>query len=91
LGELYANFGVASVLLLPAITLFLMYLSHWTFFASGNRPLVAAVVFLLVLWSVLASFEDSFITFVFVFVLVRCFRLERNLFVSEQLQTSFTS
>src|SRR6266496_586607 len=79
LGELYANFGVLSVLLLPIITVGLMRLSNRLTFGMENSALISAVLFLLVLWSTLASFEDSFITFAFALLLIRIFRWGRNL------------
>jgi oligosaccharide repeat unit polymerase len=79
LGELYANFGVLSVLLLPIITIGLMRLSNRPSFRMGNDALISAVLFLLVLWSTLASFEDSFITFVFAILLIQMFRWGKDL------------
>jgi oligosaccharide repeat unit polymerase len=86
LGELYANFGIASVLLLPIVTICLLRLSLRTPFETEKHVLVSAVLFLLVLWSVLASFEDSFITFVFAFLMLRWLRLEDNLSLSSDLK-----
>jgi len=44
------------------------------------------VLFLLVLWSTLASFEDSFITFTFALLLIRTFRWRGNLCSPGQLK-----
>jgi hypothetical protein len=88
LGELYANYGVLSVVLLPVLTVALLLLSQRSIFCTGKHVLVSAVLFVLVLWSVLASFEDSFITFVFSFLLLRGFKLEQNLLLPDHLQLS---
>jgi oligosaccharide repeat unit polymerase len=79
LGELYANFGVLSVLLLPIVTVGLMWFSSRQPFETNQHVLISAVLFLLLLWSVLSSFEDSFITFVFAFLLVHSMKFEKHL------------
>ncbi|PYV72794.1 MAG: hypothetical protein DMG97_12775 [Acidobacteria bacterium] len=89
LGELYANFGFLSVLLLPVVTVGLMWLSNRPPFGTEKHVLIEAVLFLLLLWSVLASFEDSFITLVFALLLIRCFTFERHLSFSGSLQLSY--
>jgi len=88
LGELYANFGLLSVLLLPVITVMLMLISSRPLFRSGENILMSAALFLLLVWATLASFEDSFITFVFVFLLIRGFGLGKNLYLAGDPQLS---
>jgi len=83
LGELYANFGFLSVLLLPAITVTLMAISRQPLFCKESNVLISGALFLLLIWATLASFEDSFITFVFVLLLVRGLRLGNNLCLAE--------
>lgn len=85
LGELYANFGIASVLLLPIITIALICFSGWVGFRSRHL-LTSAVIFVLLVWSVLSSFEDSFITFAFAFLMLRFCKLEHNLFFAERFR-----
>jgi hypothetical protein len=79
LGELYANFGFLGVLLLPIITVGIMWFSNRPPFETEKYALIDAVLFLLLLWSVLASFEDSFITLVFAILLVRLMRFDKQL------------
>ena len=79
LGELYANFGLLSIFLLPIITVGIMWFSNRLRFGTERHVLISAVLFLLVLWSVLASFEDSFITLVFAFLLVRSLNFDKHL------------
>jgi len=86
LGELYANFGVLSVLLLPIVTVLLMMLSAGSLLANGKHLLVSAALFLLLIWSARASFEDNVITFVFVLLLIRGFGLSKNLNLAGDLQ-----
>jgi hypothetical protein len=88
MGELYANFGFLSVLLLPIITIGLMSLSNHPIFGMENGTLISAVLFLLVLWSTLASFEDSFITFAFALLLIRIFCPGKRFSSSGQFQVA---
>jgi len=79
LGELYVNFGVLSVVLLPLMTLLVLRLSNKLVEKSDNHILVSAVLFLLIIWSVRATFEDNFITFLLAMFLVWAFRLAKGL------------
>jgi len=65
LGELYANFGVLAVLLLPFLTLMLLLLTADLARNVKRRPFLLAILFLLSISLARASFEDNFITFLF--------------------------
>lgn len=77
LGELYANFGPVSVLLLPLLTLIIFFGSEWLT-KRTDHTLTSSVVFLLMIWSARATLEDNFITFVLAALLIRIFRFERR-------------
>ena len=79
LGELYANFGVLSVLLLPFVTALILLLSDKLAQRIERHALLSPVLFLLLIWYARSSFEDNFITFLFALVLIRVLRLERGL------------
>jgi oligosaccharide repeat unit polymerase len=79
LGELYANFGGISVVLLPFITALILWLSDKLMQKIEKYILLSAVLFLLFMWSVRATFEDNFVTFVFVLFLIRGLGLARGL------------
>jgi len=79
LGELYANFGLFSVLLLPVITMLILSLSEKLTSEPNNHALLPAVTFLLSIWFARSSFDDNFITFVFVMLLLWVLRLEQGL------------
>ena len=64
LAELYANFGVLSVLLLPAITVLILLLSERLTRNIEKHVLLSAVLFVLFIWYARSSFEDNFVTFV---------------------------
>jgi oligosaccharide repeat unit polymerase len=78
LGELYANFGPASILLLPALTLAILLLSNHLRKGAQRNPLIFTELFLLLIWAARSTLEDQFITFVFALLLTRGLRLERG-------------
>jgi oligosaccharide repeat unit polymerase len=79
LGELYANFGPLSVLLLPLITLLILITSEARIDLIRNQPLASAVAFILIIWMVRSTFEDNLITFLVSLFVVRIFHLQRGL------------
>lgn len=79
LAELYANFGVLSVLLLPAITILILLLSEKLTQNIEKHVLLSAVLFLLFIWYARSSFEDNFITFVCAQCLLWSLKLERGM------------
>jgi len=83
LGELYANFGVLSVILLPLITTLILWLSESVTRQIEKRILVSAVVFLLLIWSARATFEDNLINFLFTLLLIWGLRLGQGLCPTE--------
>jgi hypothetical protein len=85
LGELYANFGVFVVLLLPSFTIMILFLSAKLTPKMESHALLLAVLFLLMVSFARASFEDNFITFVFTLVLMWGLRLQRGLYRTSQL------
>jgi oligosaccharide repeat unit polymerase len=88
LGELYANFGVFAVLLLPFITVLILLLSAKLARKSESNALLLAVLFLLLISLARTSFEDNFITFLFSMLLVWGLRLQSGFFFGAQGQRS---
>jgi hypothetical protein len=82
LGELYANFGPLSILLLPFMTVLVLWLSLKLGSAIEKHILLSATLSILLVWAALASFEDSFITFFFAALLIWGLRMERGLCLS---------
>jgi hypothetical protein len=74
LGELYANFGPLCVVLLPCLTAAVMLASHSATLRNGH-PLVMPVLFLLSLFAIRTSLEDSVITVVVAMALLWGLRL----------------
>jgi hypothetical protein len=88
LGELYANFGVLSVLLLPFVTVVILLLSEMLTRKIEKRVLLSGVLFLLSIWLARAAFVDNLITLIFGFVLIKALRLERGLCFKMRLTTT---
>lgn len=78
LGELYANFGPVSILLLPGLTLAILLLSNRLRVRAEHHILIFTELFLLLIWCARSTLEDQFITFVCAFLLTRGLRLERG-------------
>jgi hypothetical protein len=79
LGELYANFGPVSILLLPLLTVGILFFSEWLTRRISKHALTAAVVFLLLIWSARSTLEDNFITFLLAAALIQLCRFDRAL------------
>lgn len=79
LGELYANFGALSVLLLPSITMLILLLSEKLERKCEEHALLSAVLFVLLIWYARSSFADNLVTFLFVLLLIWGLKLERGL------------
>jgi oligosaccharide repeat unit polymerase len=79
LGELYANFGMVAMLLLPLLTGLILLLSSRLLRRVEREVLLLAVLFLLCIWLARTSFEDNFITFLFAMLLIKGLRLQRRL------------
>ena len=86
LGELYANFGIFTVLLLPFFTILINFLSANLTRKIEGHVLLLTALFLLMIWFARSSFEDNFITFVFTAALISGLRLERGLYCGGQLE-----
>jgi oligosaccharide repeat unit polymerase len=80
LGELYANFGVLSVLLLPSVTVLILLLSEKLARRFEEHVLLSAVLFVLLIWCVRSTFADNFVAFLVALVLIRALKLEKGLF-----------
>jgi len=85
LGELYANFGVFAVLLLPSFTIMILLLSAKLIRKIESYPLILAVLFLIMIWFARSSLEDNFITFVCTAGLIWGLRLQRGLYCTNHL------
>lgn len=91
LGELYANFGALSVLLLPFITVLILLLSERLTRKIEKHALLSAMLFVLLIWYARSSFEDNFVTFLFALLLIWGLKLERGLCLPSRLRLASTS
>jgi hypothetical protein len=85
LGELYANFGVFTVLLLPFFTIMIFLLSTVLTGRIEDHALLLTALFLLLVWFARSSFEDNFIMFVFTAALIWGLRLQQGLYPTRHL------
>jgi oligosaccharide repeat unit polymerase len=74
-AEMYGNFGIFSMILLPVVTFLILSVSEQVTRRIENRALLSAVSFLLCIWFARSSFEDNFITFLFAMFLIWALRL----------------
>jgi hypothetical protein len=86
LGELYANFGLLSVLLLPSVTVFILLISGKLARSYEEHALLSAVLFVLLIWCVRSTFADNFVAFLLSLALIRVLRLERGVCLPGQLR-----
>jgi hypothetical protein len=89
LGEMYANFGPATLFLFPLFSLGVVFLNGWAVRRDGKRGLIRVVLFILMVWVARSTFEDNFISFLLIVVFVAIFHFERGLYLylpSEPLQ-----
>jgi hypothetical protein len=75
-GELYANFGPATIVAMPLATWLWLHLSDRLSPPGVWRPLTSASLFLMAAWMVRSAFSDNFITSVFAVLLIWGLRLE---------------
>jgi hypothetical protein len=85
LGELYANFGVFAVLLLPLFTILILFLSTALTRKIKGHALLLTALFILFIWFARSSFEDNFIMFIFTAGLIWALRLQRGLYSAGNL------
>lgn len=78
LGEMYANFGPVSILLMPVLTLGIIRLGNWSVRTRDAHPLRSAVLFVLIISVARATVEDSFVLFILVTIMIWAARLEVN-------------
>lgn len=86
LGELYANFGVLSVLLLPFITFWILLFSEKFTQEIEKHVLFSGLLFLLSIWFARTTFSDNVHTLLFSVLLVWGLRLERGLCFPSQFR-----
>jgi hypothetical protein len=79
LGELYANFGVLVIPLLPLFTILILLGSAKLAERCTHHALLLAVLFLQCISFARSSFEDNFISFIFAVLLIHGLRMEQGL------------
>jgi hypothetical protein len=78
-GEAYANFGLASILVLPLFTWGMVKYTNFLTRGEGGRPLMSAVAFVIVIWFARCTFAENAINLLEAALLIWAFRLEKGL------------
>ena len=86
LGEMYANFGPATLVLFPLFSLGVVFLNGWVVRQERERGLIRVVLFILMAWVARSTFEDNFTIFLLIAGLISLFHFEKKLYV--QLPTA---
>jgi hypothetical protein len=79
LGEAYANFGVASLFVLPIITWLVTKYGACLVRQADGAPLLSAVSFVVLIWFARCTFAENVFNLVGTVVLIRAFRLNLGL------------
>jgi hypothetical protein len=79
MGEAYANFGAASIFVLPLFTWGLIQYTNFLARGEGCRPLLSAVSFVVLIWFARCTFAENVINLLEVALLIWAFRLEKGL------------
>jgi hypothetical protein len=79
LGELYANFGLACLVLFPLLTWMILQLGSSKGMSEGRHALVSMILFSMMISFARSSFSDNVLTLAFALLIVKVFGLEKNL------------
>ena len=80
LGEMYANFGYFTVLLLPFFSIVILLLSNCIMAHINRRILLSTVIFMLLAWISRSIFAGNFIKFILCMIIIWGLRFEKGLF-----------
>lgn len=83
LGEAYANFGIAGILVLPALTWFAVWCDK-RISRSGNHFLLSAVSFVMFIGFVRFPFAENSLTWIAALLVIWALKLERGLVLPAQ-------
>ncbi len=79
LGEMYANFGVFSVILLPLFTLAILWISNRTMARLSRHVLLSAALFMLFAWMARSVFAANFIEIILCVIIIWGLCFEKGL------------
>jgi len=83
IGEMYANFGPATLLIFPLFTFGIVLLSRWENAHWHENGLLSALLFVLMIWTARVTVEDSFVLLLLALCIMRLFRMEKGLYRPE--------
>lgn len=80
LGEMWANFGYFTILLIPLFTFLIMGIGNYLYNHLNKRVLLNSVLFVILIWMARSVFADNFQLLVLSFLMIWGFRYEKNLY-----------
>ena len=81
-GEVYYNFGMAALGVIPIITMLIVVFSNYLEKRFYRMPLKVVSACLLTFWMSRSIFADNLVLLLFTFLIIWGFRLEKNLYHS---------
>ena len=81
-GELYFNFGMAALGVIPIMTIFIVVSSNYLEKRFYRMPLKVVSACLLIFWMSRSIFSDNLILLLFTWLIIWGFRLDKNLYYS---------
>lgn len=79
LGEAWANFGVLQIVVLPVITLLIIWISHYFYIHRQNCTLYTSVMFIMLAWMARSVFAENFQVLIIALLLITILKYEKNL------------
>jgi len=80
IGEMYANFGPATLLMFPLFTFGIALWTRWENAHWHENGLLSPLLFVLMIWTARVTVEDSFVLLLLALCIMRLFRMEKGLY-----------
>ena len=88
IGEMYANFGPFTLVLMPFITILIFAVDRWVSRRLSRNYLFCTALFLAFAWMARASFSDNVVMIGIAFLFIWVFRLQSGLIVAKASRSS---
>jgi len=82
MGEMYANFGLFMIVLLPIMTIVIVFISHRVTDKLHKNYILSSIMFFMFAWMARSEFASNFIFILFAMIFIRGLSLEKGLFYS---------
>jgi oligosaccharide repeat unit polymerase len=78
IGEMYANFGIFSIVLLPTFTALVCFISRRYAKFLNSKPLTNIIFFMFFVWLSRSTFSENFIAFSLAYFLIIALKIEKK-------------